>query len=319
LAISVRGSGVIFDLQTGHRLATTPSFSGAVFDSAQRAFLLNATQPGNPPSVALWDGHKSESTSRSQWSAANGSEIFPGNRNFLEYSVHSEFGPNIAIVGLTNEVGFQLRGLDPASGRELWKHAYEKESPVPFNDPQGERLVLGWKAGSGSARNAAKKSPAMQEAYKNQKLKDWDSFFEVVDALTGTSLGGFLVQFGSGPSSFDSAFSCGDAVFLSKDQMRLTVFELHDGKMLARLRGQHPAASASGKLFVLDEGDGKLGLYDLTTAARVGERRFSDGIAYSHFSESGDRLLVLTNHQEAFVLDVKKMLAAAAAPATEPY
>jgi hypothetical protein len=74
---------------------------------------------------------------------------------------------------------------------------------------------------------------------------EWDSFFEVVDALTGTSLGGFLVQFGGGPASFDSAFSCGDTVFLSKDQMRLTVFELHDGKMLARLRGQHPAASAA--------------------------------------------------------------------------
>jgi hypothetical protein len=78
--------------------------------------------------------------------------------------------------------------------------------PFPYNDPQGGRLVLGWKANSESARNAAKK---LSGAYKNQKLKDQDSFFEVLDSLTGAPIGGVLVQFAGGPSSFDSAFSCG--------------------------------------------------------------------------------------------------------------
>jgi hypothetical protein len=126
-----------------------------------------------------------------------------------------------------------------------------------------------------------------------------------------------LVQFGGGPSSFDSAFSCGDALFLIKDQYRVTVYQLQEGKLLARLRGQHPAASVAGELFTLDEGGGKLGLYDLRTGARIAERRFSDGIAYAHFSSTGDRLFVLTDHQEAIVLDVKKMVEASANSATE--
>ena len=92
-----------------------------------------------------------------------------------------------------------------------------------------------------------------------------------------------LVQFGGGPSSFDSAFACGDALFLHKED-RVTLYQLQEGKVLARLRGQHPAASVAGELFTLDEGGGKLRLYDLRTGARIGERPFSDGIAHAHFS-----------------------------------
>ena len=68
----------------------------------------------------------------------------------------------------------------------------------------------------------------------------------------------------------------------------------------------------AGELFTLDEGGGKLGLYDLRTGARIGDRRFSDGIAYAHFSSTGERLFVLTDHQEAMVLEVKKMVEASA-------
>jgi hypothetical protein len=201
-----------------------------------------------------------------------------------------------------------LRGLDPVSGRELWKHSYTKEPPTPFNDPQGGRLVLGWDARSEGTRDEAKHFPAAHAAFKELKIKEHDSFFEVLDARTGSPLGGVLVQFGSGPNSFDSAFSCGDSLFLVKDQFRVTVFHLPDGKLLARLRGARPAASAEAKLFVLDEDDGRLVFYDLATGARLAERRFFDGVAYSRFSEKGDRLFLLTAHQETFVLDVKKIL-----------
>ena len=170
--------------------------------------------------------------------------------------------------------------------------------------------MLGWNARSESAREEAKRFPAARAAFKELKIKEHDSFFEVLDARTGSPLGGVLVQFGSGPNSFDSAFACGDSLFLVKDQFRVTVFHLPDGKLLARLRGSRPATSAEAKLFVLDEDGEKLVFYDLATGARLAERRFSDGIAYSRFSEKGDRLFVLTTHQEALVLDVKKILQA---------
>ena len=316
LAIAVRGSGAVFDLTNGNRLASLAGFTGTILSSPQTAFLLHSAHRVASASVAPWTAANSASLG-AKWTASKMADLFPGGNSFIEYSFHDESGGNIPVMSFRNEISFELRGLDPASGRELWKRAYTRDSPVPYNDPQGGRLVLAWKANSESARNAAKKLSGVRDAYKNQKLKDQDSFFEVLDSLTGTPIGGVLVQFGGGPSSFDSAFSCGDALFLIKDQYRVTVYQLQEGKLLARLRGQHPAASVAGELFTLDEGGGKLGLYDLRTGARIAERRFSDGIAYAHFSSTGDRLFVLTDHQEAIVLDVKKMVEASANSATE--
>ena len=316
LAIAVNGAAAIFDVATGNRLADPGSFDGLRFASAHEAFWLAPRRTNSPVTVQHWTSATAKSSEASEWKTAKFAQVVPSAAAFIEYTFHNELGVEYRVVGLRGEIPFQLRALDPASGRELWKRAYLTDPPVPFNDPQGDRLVLGWKAQSGGAHDAAKRIPGARESYKNQKLKDQDSFFEVLDSITGNPLGGVLVQFGSGPLSFDSAFSCGDALFLTKDQQRLSVFHLPDGKLLARLRGVHAAANGPAKRFVLDEGEGKLGFYDLSTGEKLAERRFPDGIAYLHFSENGDRLFVLANHQESFVLDMKKTLEAFAISAT---
>jgi hypothetical protein len=263
-----------------------------------------------PAAVIQWSGPNAADTNHNVWTANHSTQMVPEANSFIEYSLAQSTlsGYRTPEFELHSTLPFLLRGLDPVSGRELWKHSYTKEPPTPFNDPQGGRLVLGWDARSEGTRDEAKHFPAAHAAFKELKIKEHDSFFEVLDARTGSPLGGVLVQFGSGPNSFDSAFSCGDSLFLVKDQFRVTVFHLPDGKLLARLRGARPAASAEAKLFVLDEDDGRLVFYDLATGARLAERRFFDGVAYSRFSEKGDRLFLLTAHQETFVLDVKKIL-----------
>lgn len=318
LAVAIKGGGAVFDLGTGKRLASFNTFSGAIFSSAQNALFLVPSRFKAPAGVIQWSAPNAAETDHNVWTANKSTQIVPEQDSFIEYSwpaqsVRSPYRmPKFEIQALP----FLLRGLDPASGRELWKHSYTKDSPTPFNDPQGGLLVLGWNARSERAREEAKRFPAARAAFKELKVKEHDSFFEVLDARTGSPLGGVLVQFGSGPNSFDSAFACGDSLFLVKDQFRVTVFHLPDGKLLARLRGSRPATSAEAKLFVLDEDGEKLVFYDLATGARLAERRFSDGIAYSRFSEKGDRLFVLTAHQEALVLDVKKILRASESSAS---
>jgi len=318
LAVAIKGGGAVFDLGTGKRLATFNTFSGATFSSAQDALFLLPARFKAPARVIQWSAPNAAETNHDVWTANSSTQIVPEQHSFIEYSRPPESTrspyrtPEFEIPALP----FLLRGLDPASGRELWKHSYSKDPPTPFNDPQGGLLVLGWNARSESAREEAKRFPAARSALKELKIKEHDSFFEVLDARTGSPLGGVLVQFGSGPNSFDSAFACGDSLFLVKDQFRVTVFHLADGRLLARLRGSRPATSAEAKLFVLDEDGEKLVFYDLATGVRLAERRFSDGIAYSRFSEKGDRIFVLTAHQEALVLDVKKILQASGSPAS---
>jgi hypothetical protein len=54
----------------------------------------------------------------------------------------------------------------------------------------------------------------------------------------------------------------------------------------------------------MEEGPGRLFIYDLATAAKLEQQFFSESIAYTHFSVDGNRLLVLTKHQVAYVLDL---------------
>jgi hypothetical protein len=116
-----------------------------------------------------------------------------------------------------------------------------------------------------------------------------------------------LVQVGNHASSFDAAFSEGDTLFLLKDGVRVSLFSLSDGALKAKLVGDKPAANGVSHLLALNEGAGKLALYDANTGAQLDQLFFPDQIAYSHFSDDGRRLLVLTQYQLAFVLDVSEV------------
>ena len=96
------------------------------------------------------------------------------------------------------------------------------------------------------------------------------------------------------------------------------MFHISDGKPLGRLRGEHPAVTEQAEILALDEGGGKLTFYRLESMTRIAVRQLSDSIAYLCFAEKGDRLLVLTSHQEVFVLDVKKTIEEFPPPVSEP-
>jgi hypothetical protein len=320
LALSLKGAGAAFDLATGNRLSEFKSFQGVSFASADSAFLGMPPHGKVFPRVTRWTKGQPTALDSPVWTANGTQELVASRNAFIAYSLHRGRG-SYFLPGFNGVVPFRLRGLDPSTGREVWSRLYDTNSPVPFSDPQGNRIVLGWKAHSPAAESAAKRFPAAREAYKKQKLEDQDSFFEVLDAASGASVGGVLVQFGSGPINFDSAFSVGNFLVLTKDAYRVTVFRLNQGTLFGRFRGNYPAVSDAAKILAVDDGAGKLSLYNLENAAKLAERKFPDYINYLCFSEKGDRLLVLTAHQTVYILDVRKTMEAfpaGPASATEP-
>ena len=142
---------------------------------------------------------------------------------------------------------------------------------------------------------------------KKAKLTDHDSFFEALDARTGKSLGGVLVQSGASPANFDWLFSVGQAIIFSRDSVRVHVYSMQDGQLKAKLVGIRPSANAQTNLLALDTGSGRLAIYDLNTADKLDEEIFPDPIVYTHFSAVGHRLFVLTENQYASVLDMKSV------------
>jgi hypothetical protein len=306
IAFSVDGNSAAFQVATGERTYNGPRFSAAEFSDEASAYLLLPRDRVNPPhvlQVALASGQ-----STPVWSGGK-DHLRSGGPVLLEYALAAPIRRRF-VVTEENDIPYRLRALDPATGKELWKRDFFENGPVPFADPQGDRLVLGWNATSPLAASAAKRIPAVWEIFKHAKISKLDSYFEILDARLGKPVGGVLVQVGSGPASYDAAFSTGDALFLLKDGKRVSVYSLQDGRLKARLVGGIPTANAQNNLFAMEEGPGRLIIYDLATAAKLEQQFFSESIAYTHFSADGNRLLVLTRHQIAYVLDLGGVRAA---------
>jgi hypothetical protein len=315
VAFSVDGNSAAFQVATGERTYTGPRASAANFsDQESGYFLLPRDRTGLPRVVQL---ALSNGKTTPAWSGGK-DFLRSGGMVLLEYSLPPMIGRRFG-VSQDNDIPYRLRALDPATGKELWKREFLENSPVPFADPQGERIVLGWYAESPGAESAAKRIPHVWEIFKHAEISKLDSYFEVLDAVSGKSVGGVLIQVGSGPASYDAAFSAGDALFLIKDGKRVSVYSLRDGNLKARFTGGIPAANSRNNLFAIEEGPGRLLIYDLATAAKLDEQIFPDAIAYAHFSADGTRLLVLTRHQVTYVLDVSGVHAnLTAAPAPSP-
>ena len=309
-AFSVDGNGAAYQAETGERLDSTPGFSGAILSHESSAFLLLSGSWRGPSRVDQLD--LSSGKSGLAWSGKKG-RLCAGGSAFLEFTRQTPIGYRF-VISRESEVPYQLRALDPETGKELWKREFLENSPVPFADPQGDRLVLAWDGNSLGAEEAAKRIPAVWRIFKKAKPTQLDTYFEVVQARSGKSVGGVLLQRGSGPYSFDAAFSVGDALFLVRDGRRITVLSLQDGSLRAQLVGGMPAANARSKLFAIEEGPGRLVIYDLATGTKLGQHIFLDPIAYSHFSADGNRLLVLTKYQVAYILDVSSLRHAPPSP-----
>lgn len=313
IAFSVDGNSAAFQLPTGARIYSGPRFSAANFsDQASAYFLVPRDRTNSDRMLQLAPASK---TAEAVWTGGK-DRIRSGGTALLEYSLATMIRPRLAVTG-ENDVPYSLRALDPATGKELWKREFLENSPIPFADPQGDRLVLGWYAQDLHAQAAAKRIPSVWEIFKRAKISKLDSYFEIVDAHSGNSVGGVLVQVGSGPMSYDAAFSAGDALFLVKDGKRVSVYSLQDGSLKTRLVGGIPTASSQANLFAMEQGPGHLSIFDLATGAKLDEEIFAEPIAYTHFSADGNRLLVLSRHQVAYVLDVtgpRKAPVAASAP-----
>ena len=321
IQIAIDGRGAVFSTTLGSRIADFPRFLAAYGGDASASFLTMPATPQGPARILRLDN--TLRTSSPSTIASLGNDILrSGGSILLEYSFDNPLGQGmmstgivwgnlparvLGIAGVVNRepgVPYQLLARDPYSGAVLWKRSFSQETPVPFPDPQGRRLVLGWRAQSQEARAAASRFPAAKEILKKAKLDEHDTFFEVLDARSGKSLGGVLVQVGNHASSFDAAFSEGDTLFLLKDGIRVSLFSLGDGALKAKLVGDEPAANGVSNLLALNQGAGKLAVYDARTGAKLDQLLFPEQIAYSHFSDDGKRLFVLTRYQLAFVLDV---------------
>ena len=302
LALSAADKGRVFSVTDGGQVASLPRSRGAAVDASSVVFL------------DVWRGlKKAVQISKMDFPTQKVSKVSSVEDSLFRVSRGTTlaYSPDtMGVLASTSREGripYHMRVFDTFSGVELWKRNFSSDSPIAFPDPQGDRIVLGWFAKDSGAAKAAGQNQKLKETFKSAKTKPQDSFFEVLEARSGKSLGGALVAVGLGPWTYDFAFSVGESLIVGKDGMRVSVYSIKDGSLVARLTGNTPAANGAAKLLALKASEGKMILYDLDSGTKLDEQMFPDEIVYQHFSDDGKNLLVLTAHQWVFVLDVSKI------------
>jgi hypothetical protein len=310
LAISFRGAGAIYRAATGEQFASLPKMNGAWFSSDGLVYLRSLLPDNSPAPVQKlelksgkihhpWFEPKAISVDRLREDMHSaGPVLLVDSPAFFSSGSGSDVG-----LQMKSTQAYALHALEMELGTKLWERRFTLDVPVPFADPQGERVVLGWIATTEAARAEAKHVLHGAHPAKLKDPSEHDTFFEVVDSRTGKIIGALTVRVGAGPEDFESVFSVGDSLILVKDDVRITVFSLSTGLEIGRYFGSVSAASGESNLLAANDHK-HLKLYDLKTGAKKDEYVFPDEMAYLHFSADGKRLLALTTRQVAYVLDV---------------
>jgi hypothetical protein len=306
----IRGDAGLFQAATGNERMPLKQLRGRWFAADNELYTTEWDEDGSPAPVKKVNPKLG--TYVDTWSPT-----FKSDPRFTILDTHLG-GPVLFVLeqsslyvspsGVPNYPGRQrkgkLRALDLKSGRELWSKQWQNDLPVPYADPQGDRVALGWRATMSGGQALAKHYPALKKQLDAARLTINDAVFEVLEAVSGKSVGTALVRVGWGPEGFDSIFSVGDFLICVRDGARVTEYSLSTGEIQARLFGHYVSASAASGLLAAADGN-HLRLYNLKSGSKIDDYLFPDAPVYTRFSTAGNRLLVLTAQQFAYVIDVE--------------
>ena len=328
------GEGAVYDATTGRRIASVDNADGAWCSGSGACYLRVASKKLAGFDVQKTDlatGNLSTAWSQPAASSSRGVPDLTALRlrtmessggvlllHDADIGIEREFGngivirsPNPKSTDAVVALPFNLVARAIESGAELWKRKFSEEPPIPFSDPQGDRIVLGWSAASAGGRSAAKENPVAAKALKTDKKTTHDVYFEVLEARTGKTVGGVLVPSNAPADTFDEAFSEGDWLVLARDGQRVIVESLSTGQEVLRLRGWWPVINAASALLAVSSEEARVDVYDLKSGEKLKDYRFPAPVAYTQFSADGSRMLAITRDQQAFVLDMSHVRGAA--------
>jgi hypothetical protein len=323
-ALAVPGDGAAYDVANGDRLARFGELIDASFLDDQTLYLerlQGASSVAKVEELDLGSGTIKD-TGLTDAIHGKGEFLFSGGV-LLDYQTELYSYPSLGSVDWSPPPFKKVRidAIDLASGKRLWQKEHDPDYGYPcsgysncgFNPPRlytdsqnGDRAVLVWNGTQVAHLGPSllsKRIPAVAREIQAKTLSDKDSVFEVIDSRDGKTLGG-VVRSGPAASDFGTAFSVADSLIVVKDDKRIRVQSISTGEEQMRAYGMYPAASAKTGLLSVAEKDGNLSIYELSTGKKRADYTFPESVVYAHFSSDGKRLLVLTEFQTIYVLDL---------------
>lgn len=299
LALSSRSRGGVWDLRNGQAVLTLRGFRGGYL---------------SPDGFLYADFPRFENAERNvaKLSLSNG-EIVPGSK--LEYPNTKQIGPYLVITKAAKKEPYMQFGsnvilevFDATTMSLLWSKPYPKEAPMAWVAPRRKTISLVWEMTDEAVKDEMKNDPALRKQLASMKDKEGDYLVKVLDMRDGNELGKLLIETGKGSFRLQNVYADGDLVLVSDSENRVLLYSLKTGEQKARVFGSAAAIAPNGKLLCVANENGKLNIYDLATMKTLDQFVFTSSVAMLDFNEEGNKLMVLTSNQTAYVFDISSFL-----------
>jgi len=294
LLLSGQARGALWDLTSGTQLQAMPAFNGAALAADGQFYADFPRNSTGPRQVVRIDPRTRQGTRVGAVPTTGVTvQVGPGLMNQRPLK-----------QGQSMADGFTLEGLDAVTLKPVWTKTFEKEPPRVDTDPRGGNVICVWPTSARTVRERIKTRPALVTQLAAMKEAEGDYYVEFYDVRTGDPRGQLLVETGKGSFRIQTATVDGDWVVLSDTENRVDVYSLSSGELKGRVFGRAPVMSAAAGLFSVENGPGRVIVYDLATFRPRDEFQFGRRVAFAHFSQDGKRLLVITADQRAIELTV---------------
>ena len=191
---------------------------------------------------------------------------------------------------------------DARTAATLWTKTFEETLGI-LGDPSTDATILMLEASGRVAREEARRTASLRARLDALKETEGDQFLHILDTRSGNARGGLFVETGKGSFRIRNASAAGDWVLVEDTANRTRVYSLSTGEQTGRVFGTRAVMNTRTGLMAVENGAGKLILYELATLNRRSELTFSHPVSTVAFNADGTRLFVLTSDQPAFVLE----------------
>jgi WD40 repeat protein len=291
LAIANATQGGVWNLETGERTLYLPSFQAGHFTDGGKFNARFETSAAITRSTKQYDLGTRQ--------IVDLPEVKGGGTKY--------FGSIVANWINEGREPTKINVLDADTTKPLWSVEGLEFPSFIYEVPNSELMVIQCPVESDFARKEIDGDPWLKRRLNALSTRKQVALLVVVEQRTGRRLGNIFAKMGSGRSTAPSLFPAGDQIIVSDMINRVTVHSLSTGEEKAAFFGRTACVNAVGSMAGVENADGDLTLYDLSTYQPREHYRFPAKIATARFSDDGNKLFVLTQDQTAYVIDTSAL------------
>jgi WD40 repeat protein len=287
LAYSNSAQGGVWDLETGERILYLPPFQAGYFTENGKFNARFENTTGMAGSARQFDLQTRQ--------VVNLPEVKSGQKKYFGSVLVNWIDLSADRVKIDVVDAATLAPLWSVDGLGLLTYLYEV--------PNSALMAIQSGIESDFARKEIGNDPELKRRLNSLDNKKGLALLEVIEERTGRRTLKLIIKVAADLSSFHSVIPTREQIVISDATNRVTVYSLSTGEQKAAVFGHAACVDSAGNIVAVENVDGDLTVYDLTTYQPIKSYRLSAKIAMAQFSPDSTKLFVLTQEQKTYVID----------------